>query len=69
MAFALYSLLYTGANTFLEDEKKFILHCTHVSVGGIIAVNFTYTKRRRNHELNLTCVMEWRAQTAELAAF
>jgi hypothetical protein len=31
MAFALYSVLYTGANTFLEDEKKFILHCTRVA--------------------------------------
>jgi hypothetical protein len=44
MAFALYSVLYTGANTFLEDEKKFILHCTHVGARGIIPVNFTYTK-------------------------
>jgi hypothetical protein len=44
MAFALYSVLYTGANTFLEDEKKFILHCTHGSARGIVAVNFAYTK-------------------------
>jgi hypothetical protein len=32
MVFALYSLLYTGANIFLEDEKKFILHCTRMSL-------------------------------------
>ena len=28
MAFAFFSLLYTVANIFLEDEKKFILHRT-----------------------------------------
>jgi len=36
---AVYSLLYSDANIFLEDEKKFIFHCTRIN-GDISRINF-----------------------------
>ncbi|HTC03706.1 MAG TPA: hypothetical protein VK749_09920, partial [Xanthobacteraceae bacterium] len=39
---ALYSLLYSGAKSFLEDEKKFtLLHCTRVNAA-TMRINSAY---------------------------